>query len=79
MRSSSVSLLNRTVRVYDLECREERFFGNCVLETKNMVLVSSGSKVMSIPKSVSVFILDDGTRLDGRTILRRPVERLSSA
>jgi len=79
LRSSSVSLLNRTVMVYDLECRKERGSGTCVLETKNMILVSSGSKAKSIPKSVSVFILDDGTRLDGRTILRRPVERLSSA
>jgi RNase P/RNase MRP subunit p29 len=69
-------LINRLVKVQERKSGSVTQSGMFVAETKNMAILLSGSSVKKVPKSVSIFLLEDGTRIDGRTILRRPVERL---
>ncbi|MGC8969138.1 MAG: hypothetical protein ACP5ID_00475 [Conexivisphaera sp.] len=53
--------------------------GELVVETKNMVLLDVGGKIIKVPKEGSVFMLDGRHAVPGSALVGNPAERLVRA
>ena len=50
--------------------------GRLVVETRNMVLLDVGGKIIKVPKKGSVFMLDSGNIVSGSALIGDPVDRM---
>ena len=53
--------------------------GRLVVETRNMVLLDVGGKIIKVPKMGSVFMLGDGRIVSGSALVGDPVDRMVRA
>ncbi len=53
--------------------------GRLVVETRNMVLVDIGGKIIKVPKVGSLFMLSDGRVVPGSALVGNPAERVVRA
>jgi RNase P/RNase MRP subunit p29 len=59
-----------------VEVLGSKIAGELVYESKNMLVLRGSGGLKKVPKAGNIFVIDGQTKIDGRTLVGRPVERM---